>query len=432
MKKDVRQKYERNHRFWAGIRELTVYRHYAKLLIPLAYLLVLFLVWKSCIGAFSVLSKNEIVVQSVSFSLLFVGIVGLIEVIVILGTPRKAQTTQNALVEAGFTNALHSPPLLLSVRKTGSRHVYEFDANNTPFSRWEQERAKIAAALHSTIDHLEPSTDGRRVLVYVAAAYAALPPKIDWKTEYIPKEDFVLALGMGLSGLETVDLSTTPHLLLGGGTGSGKSILLKSLLMQSYLKGATVIIADFKGGVDFSPIWHDNCQMVFDTQTLFSVLVDLTAELEHRRALFVAAGTPNVAKYNQVTGEQLTRYILAFDEVAEVFDTSGLDKSEKDIVAQITRHLSLIARQGRAFGLHLLLSTQRPSADLIPGQIRTNLSLRICGRADEILSKIILDSSAAAEQIQLNEQGRFVTNTGRIFQGFWFDDSMLDTRGNHA
>ena len=431
MKKDVRRKYERNHRFWAGIREITVYR-YAKLLIPLAYLLVLFFVWKSCIGVFSVLSKNEIVVQSVSFSLLFVGIVGLIEVVVILGTPRKAQTTQNALMEAGFTNALHSPPLLLSVRKAGSRHIYEFDANNTPFSRWEQERAKIAAALHSTIDHLEPSTDGRRVLVYVAAAYAALPPKIDWKTEYLLKEDFVLALGMGLSGLETVDLSTTPHLLLGGGTGSGKSILLKSLLMQSYLKGATVIIADFKGGVDFSPIWHDNCQMIFDTQTLLPVLADLTAELEHRRALFVAAGTPNVAKYNQVTGGQLTRYILAFDEVAEVFDTSGLDKSEKDVVAQITRQLSLIARQGRAFGLHLLLSTQRPSADLIPGQIRTNLSLRICGRADEILSKIILDSSAAAEQIHLNEQGRFVTNTGRIFQGFWFDDSMLDTSGNHA
>ena len=116
MKKDIRRKYERSRRFWAGIREITVY-HYAKLLIPLAYLLVLFLVWKICISAFSVLSKNEIVVKSVSFSLLFVGIVGLVEVVVILGTPRKAQTTQNALVEAGFTNALHLPPLLLSVRK---------------------------------------------------------------------------------------------------------------------------------------------------------------------------------------------------------------------------------------------------------------------------------------------------------------------------
>ena len=144
MKKDFRRKYARSRRFWAGIREITVY-HYAKLLIPLAYLLVLFLVWKICISAFSVLSKNEIVVKSVSFSLLFVGIVGLVEVVVVLGTPRKAQTTQNALVEAGFTNALHSPPLLLSVRKAGSRHIYEFDANNTPFSRWEQERGRLSS-----------------------------------------------------------------------------------------------------------------------------------------------------------------------------------------------------------------------------------------------------------------------------------------------
>ena len=73
-----------------------------------------------------------------------------------------------------------------------------------------------------------------------------------------------------------------------------------------------------------------------------------------------------------------------------------------------------------------MLSTQRPSADLIPGQIRTNLTLRICGRADDILSRIILDSPTAAEQIPLDAKGRFVTNMGQTFQGFLFDDSILN------
>ena len=63
----------------------------------------------------------------------------------------------------------------------------------------------------------------------------------------------------------------------------------------------------------------------------------------------------------------------------------------------------------------LILATQRSDAALIPGQIRTNLALRICGRADDILSHIILDDSFAAEQIPLDAKGRFVTNLGQSF-----------------
>lgn len=166
--------------------------------------------------------------------------------------------------------------------------------------------------------------------------------------------------------------------------------------------------------------------MVFTPQSILVALEELTVELERRRELFAATGTPNLAEYNKATGSNLSRYIFACDEVAEILDTTGLDKADKAVFSQATRHMSLIARQGRAFGIHLILSTQRPSADLIPGQIRTNLTLRICGRADEILSKIILDSPAAAEQIPLDAQGRFVTNMGQIFQGFLFDDNTLD------
>ena len=73
-----------------------------------------------------------------------------------------------------------------------------------------------------------------------------------------------------------------------------------------------------------------------------------------------------------------------------------------------------------------MLSTQRPDAAIIPPQIRSNMSLRVCGRADDILSRIILDSPAAAEQIPLDAKGRFVTNMGQTFQGFLFDDSILN------
>ena len=87
-------------------------------------------------------------------------------------------------------------------------------------------------------------------------------------------------------------------------------------------------------------------------------------------------------------------------------------------VENIIRHVSLIARLGRAFGIRLILSTQRPDSNVLPGQIKNNLEHRICGRADSVLSGIILDNTEAAKQISSYALGRFVTKDGTIFQGF--------------
>lgn len=426
----ARRRHIRHQRFASGLMEMTTY-HRAKALIPLAYLLALVWAWMNRDKILIPLSGgNNMFYHCLGFALLLVALVLLAEIIIALGTPWRAAKIQESLVEAGFVNSTRTPPLLFSIHKAADQgYIYEFDPNNIPLSRWERDKEKIVAALRCQVVVVKTSPDGRRVLLHTVPKRFTLPETIYWKDEYLSPEDFTLTLGMSLTGkLETVDLATVPHLLIGGGTGSGKSVLAKSLLMQSLKKGATVILADFKGGVDYAPVWHEKCQMVFSPETLRATLAALTVELERRRKLFVEAGTPNLTEYNKATGEKLPRYIFACDEVAEVLDMTGLDKAEKEVFAQILRHLSLIARQGRAFGIHLILSTQRPSADLIPGQIRTNLTLRICGRADDILSRIILDSPAAAEQIPLDAKGRFVTNMGQTFQGFLFDDSILAER----
>ena len=91
----------------------------------------------------------------------------------------------------------------------------------------------------------------------------------------------------------------------------------------------------------------------------------------------------------------------------------------------IDRMLSTIAWQGRAFGIHLILATQRPDATIIPGQIRNNMDFRVCGRADSVLSQIILDNTSAAEQIPKDARGRFITGDGTVFQGYLFDEGQL-------
>ena len=219
-------------------------------------------------------------------------------------------------------------------------------------------------------------------------------------------------------GLESVDLSKIPHILLCGSTGSGKSILLKVLLVQSLKKNAIVSIADFKGGVDFPKVWHNKCKICFDEDTLLTLLTELTDELERRKKLFRDTGCANI-------GDSLQRHIFACDEVAEVLDKTGLTKEQKERIGLIESRLSIIARQGRAFGIHLILATQRPDANILSGQIRNNIDCRVCGRADTILSQIILDNTTAAEQIPKHKAGRFILHDGTVFQGFWVDESNI-------
>ena len=121
----------------------------------------------------------------------------------------------------------------------------------------------------------------------------------------------------------------------------------------------------------------------------------------------------------------MAQYIFACDEIAEVLDKTGMDNARKKQIGQLETKLSTIARQGRAFGIHLILATQRPDADILNGQIRNNLDCRICGRADAILSQIILGNSDAAEKIPKHARGRFLLHDGTLFQAYWFDEAQM-------
>jgi len=122
----------------------------------------------------------------------------------------------------------------------------------------------------------------------------------------------------------------------------------------------------------------------------------------------------------------LCRIIVACDEVAEVLDKTGLDKDQKAIINQIEANFSTIARLGRAFGIHLIFATQRPDADILKGQIKNNIGYRICGRADKVLSQIILDNSEASDKISPNDQGMFLMNTGVLFKAYYVEDDCLE------
>lgn len=342
------------------------------------------------------------------------------------GLPRGFLSITQDIQRIGLKNAAGEYPVLIDRHKEDDTvEVLTFLNHGVYLAQFEDYREKLESALDINIVSVEQGTNNRTVRLRAVPASGALPAMLPWANRYLNNEDFVLVLGRGLAGLVTVNLATTPHILLGGSTGSGKSVLLKLLVMESIKKGAVVCVADFKGGVDYPAVWHEYCRFCFTLEELVPLLDELLAILEERKRLFKNVGCANLGEYNAATNEDLPRYIFACDEVAEVLDKTGLNKEQKEQVAQVESRLATIARQGRAFGIHLILATQRPDANILAGQIKNNIDCRICGRADNVLSQIILDSTDAADRIPKTSRGRFLLHDGTVFQAFLFDDKTI-------
>lgn len=400
-----------------GTPDLTI-----KLALAALYLAIAIYLWAQQASA-EIPALKHLMRYALTAYLLFGGAV----LLALLLCPIGRRMARDRLQCIGLTNHSGIPPdLLRKCRDSGNPRVtvWEFNNRSIPIDEWEKKRPAIETALGINIVKLAYARGKSRVLVYAVPAGEDLPEVLRWGVSCLSRESFVLVLGEGYAGPVTVNLAHVPHILLGGSTGSGKSVLLKLLLMQCIKKGARVFIADFKGGVDFPKVWHEKCRMCITEESLLDTLDRLVAALENRKSEFEALGCPNIDSYNKIR-RPLPRLIFACDEAAEMLDKTGADAGRKKLLAQIESRLSTIARQGRAFGIHLILATQRPDAAVIPGQIKNNMDFRVCGRADNVLSQIILDSTDAADQIPKDARGRFITGDGTVFQGYLFDESVI-------
>lgn len=341
-----------------------------------------------------------------------------------LGKPLISKRVHDNFLRIGFCNRAGETPILLSKYKHKNKpHIttMEFLNNGIPQIEFENQKNELETVLNVSIIKVTNGKNMKRTILQTASAKNMINKIIPWKESNLSYKDFVLKLGENNFEVVELNLSDIPHILLGGSSGSGKSVLLKLLLHQCIRKGAITYIADFKGGVDFNQWWHSNSTIILKVDHLLDTLNTIVSELENRKELFRGVGSANIVDYN-AQGHSLKRIIFATDEIAEVLDKTGLEKEQKSIVQEIEKNISIIARQGRAFGIHMVIATQRPDANILTGQIKSNINYRVCGRADSILSSIILDNTDARRTIPSDSKGLFMNHEGTVFQAYYYED----------
>jgi S-DNA-T family DNA segregation ATPase FtsK/SpoIIIE len=202
-------------------------------------------------------------------------------------------------------------------------------------------------------------------------------------------------LGRDVSGEPIfANIEKMPHMLVAGATGSGKSILVHSLLTSLLYKNSPqtlkMVLIDPKR-VELSiydGIPHLISPVITDNKKAVGVLKWAISEMERRYELLQKAGSRDIKSYNAANASEALPYILiGIDEMADLMTSYG-----RDVEGSIVR----LAQMARATGIHLLLATQRPSVEVITGLIKANITSRIALQvASQIDSRTILDTSGA-------------------------------------
>lgn len=204
--------------------------------------------------------------------------------------------------------------------------------------------------------------------------------------------DISLTLGAGPSGPVTLPLSKAPHILIAGMTGSGKSVLAHSLITQLLLqtpRDVQLVLIDPKR-VEYSRyagIRHLSLPPAYELDDIDYALRWAASEMRMRFHHLEKVGARDMEQYPN----PWARLVIFIDELANVI--LSRKKLEETIIA--------IASMGRAAGVHLVLSTQRPSADVVTGLIRANVPTRICLPVVTAMeSRIILDAGGGEQLTQ--------------------------------
>ena len=234
-----------------------------------------------------------------------------------------------------------------------------------------------------------------------------------------------ICIGKDISGhIEVIDLSKTPHLLVAGTTGSGKSVfintLLSSILYSFPPDRLRLLLIDPKmlELSVYNDIAHLLTPVVTEPKKAIIALKWVCKEMERRYSLMNEEGSRNLEGFNEKSHEKLPYIVVVIDEMADLMMTAG---------KEVEHYVQRLAQMARACGIHLVMATQRPSVDIITGSIKANFPSRISFQvASKYDSRTIL-GEVGAEQLLGNGDMLMMKNGGNItrYQSAFISDNEV-------
>ncbi len=222
-----------------------------------------------------------------------------------------------------------------------------------------------------------------------------------------------IALGKSISGIPVIgDLSSMPHLLIAGTTGSGKSVCINTIILSLLYKHnpqkCKFILIDPKmlELSTYEGIPHLLCPVITEAKKAASVLGWVVKEMESRYKLMTREGVRNIDSYNSKHKKLPMPYIVVIvDEMADLMHVAG---------KEIEGYIQKLSQMARASGIHIIMATQRPSVDVITGTIKANFPTRISFQVTSKIDSRTILGEQGAEQLLGKGDMLYMSSANRI------------------
>ena len=221
-----------------------------------------------------------------------------------------------------------------------------------------------------------------------------------------------IALGKSISGIPIIgDLSSMPHLLIAGTTGSGKSVcintIILSLLYRHTPDKCKFILIDPKmlELSTYEGIPHLLCPVITEAKKAASVLGWVVKEMESRYRLMTKEGVRNIDGYNVKHKLPMPYIVVVVDEMSDLMLVAG---------KEIENYIQKLSQMARAAGIHIIMATQRPSVDVITGTIKANFPTRISFQVTSKIDSRTILGEQGAEQLLGKGDMLYMSSANRI------------------
>jgi len=221
-----------------------------------------------------------------------------------------------------------------------------------------------------------------------------------------------IALGKSISGVPIIgDLTTMPHLLIAGTTGSGKSVCINTIILSLLYKYSpeklNLILIDPKmlELSTYEGIPHLLCSVITESKKATAALGWAVKEMENRYKLMTSVGVKNIDGYNAKNKKHMPYIVVVVDEMSDLMLISG---------KEIENYIQRLSQMARAAGIHIIMATQRPSVDVITGTIKANFPTRISFQVSSKIDSRTILGEQGAEQLLGKGDMLFMSSANRI------------------